>query len=129
MEMKSCCEVISKRGIVHINKFNNEMLLHFAAMYGHLSCMKILISDGLDINEKNEYGKTPLHFAAVCNRLECMEFLISLDGTGKNINDEDINGETPLDLLSEENKIKIKECIKKMEEEDPLIVKGVVEDF
>ena len=62
-------------------------------MGGNLECMKVLISNGSDINEKNNRGSTPF------------------------------------DLLSKENKIKIKEYIAyNAAEEDPLLVKGVVED-
>ena len=64
--------------------------------------------------------------AATFRYLGCMKDLIS---NGSNVNEKNNKGKTPLDLLFEEERLVIEEYIKKMEDEDPLLVKGVVEDF
>lgn len=119
MEKQQCC--VEKNGWTP---------LHYAACQNHLKCMEFFISLGEEnggsahIDKKSINGWTPLHYAAINGNLECMEFLIS---NGSNINEKNNSGMTPFDLMIEGDKIKIKEYMKKMEE-DPLIVKGVVED-
>lgn len=75
---------------------------------------------------KNSYFDLVKITASWNGHLKCMEILIS---NGGDINEKDNDGRLPFDIMSKENEIKIKEYIKKMEDEDPLLVKGVVEDF
>ncbi|EAX96438.1 ankyrin repeat protein, putative [Trichomonas vaginalis G3] len=57
--------------------------------YFHLSSLvEYLISNGLDINAKDEVGQTPLHFAADHNCKEITEIFIS--------NGADINSKTQI---------------------------------
>ena len=131
MERKLCCEVISSGDNSNINKKNNvygNTSLHIASVHDHLECVKILVSlDETSAIIKNNNGWTPLHYAAKYGYLECMKVLIDLDETGANINEKDNYDRSPLDYLSEKNSLIIEEYITLIK--DPLLVKGVVEDF
>ena len=98
----SCCEVISSGDFTRINEKDEygETLYHNAAEYGHLKCLKVLISldetEGVSsINEKSDYNTAPLHYAAMCGHSECVDFLVS-NGGGAHINEKDNGGKTPL---------------------------------
>lgn len=46
-----------------------------AAMSGNLEELKKLISDGADVNAKNDDGKTALIYAAMYGHMDCVELL------------------------------------------------------
>ena len=50
--------------------------IHDAAESGDLSIVQTLINTGIDVNQKNEDGWTPLHIAASKNHREIVELLI-----------------------------------------------------
>lgn len=54
---------------------------------------KLLIAKGLDVNEKNIYGETPLFWAAAGNGIKVAEVLLE---HGAVINDQNIYGESPI---------------------------------
>ncbi len=70
-----------------------ETQLHRAARTGDLEVVRSLIETGLDVNAKDEYGRTPLHYAAFGDYKEVVEFLIN---KGANISALDNYGDTPL---------------------------------
>jgi ankyrin repeat protein len=51
--------------------------LHFAAEFGWIEVMRLLLDRGARISAVNEYGWTPLHLAVLENRFEAAEFLVS----------------------------------------------------
>ena len=53
--MERCCEAISGGGVS-----DDKTAILFAALNGHLDCLKVLISNGANINEKSGFGITPL---------------------------------------------------------------------
>lgn len=46
--------------------------LNYASHYGHLNCIKLLISQGHEVNRKNGIGRIPLHDAVIKRRYECI---------------------------------------------------------
>ncbi len=64
--------------------------IHIAAKVGHIDAVKQHISDGVELNEKDDVGRTPLHRAA---NKEVAELLIS---NGADVNAQDDGGSTPL---------------------------------
>lgn len=65
----------------------NRTFLHIAAASGNLELISFLIDQGLDVNEIDGTGWTPLHFAAEKNQLEATKLLI--ENTRVNINCKD----------------------------------------
>ena len=62
--------------------------LHYAANNNSKETAEILISNGADINAKDEDEATPLHYAANNNSKETAEILIS---NGADINAKDLS--------------------------------------
>ena len=67
--------------------------LHWAAMYGHNECVKLLSDTGAYIFSKSNAGWTPLHMAAMYGHSECMKHLIK---KGAVVNEGDNQNRTPL---------------------------------
>uniref|UniRef100_A0A095AML9 Transient receptor potential cation channel subfamily A member 1 n=1 Tax=Schistosoma haematobium TaxID=6185 RepID=A0A095AML9_SCHHA len=78
---------------------NGQTVLHYAALRGDLECVKAIIKNiSLEKQTKliqcsNENQETCLHLAAKHNFVDMVDYLISL---GSNINQQDINGYTPI---------------------------------
>ena len=90
---------------------NGYTLLHRACMYRdfdennllslfstpevcwNVAVAKYLVSKGVDVHAKDNYGKTPLHNAAFTNNIEIVKYLVS---KGANIHAKGNNGATPL---------------------------------
>ncbi|CEG46999.1 Ankyrin [Plasmopara halstedii] len=51
--------------------------LHWAAMRGHASIIKLLIRYGANVNARDVFGRTPLAWACVLNRTRAVEMLLS----------------------------------------------------
>jgi ankyrin repeat protein/beta-lactamase regulating signal transducer with metallopeptidase domain len=71
--------------------------LHEAAAAGDVDQVKLLISKGADVNEKDKDGRTPLHSAAWYGRKDVVAVLLA---QGANINETDGSGQTPLHLAA-----------------------------
>eukprot|EP00658_Telonema_sp_P-2_P029711 TRINITY_DN22554_c0_g1_i3.p1 TRINITY_DN22554_c0_g1~~TRINITY_DN22554_c0_g1_i3.p1 ORF type:complete len:161 (-),score=48.76 TRINITY_DN22554_c0_g1_i3:197-679(-) len=50
--------------------------LHFAASYGHISLVMLLLSFGVNPNITNRHGSTPLHYASFKNLVEIVDLLL-----------------------------------------------------
>lgn len=57
---------------------NGESALHAAALFGHVSVMKQLISAGADSTLRNQEGATPLQLAQEAKQTAVVEYLRSL---------------------------------------------------
>jgi ankyrin repeat protein len=69
------------------------MLLHEAALKGHLKMAEFLLSKGADVNAKTKKGATALHHAAYQGHLEMVQYLVS---RGADVNVRDQGGDSPL---------------------------------
>jgi len=59
------------------NKEEYTRLLHQAAAAGDIEQVKLLISKGADVNERDSCGKTPLHYACEKGHTEVAKMIIS----------------------------------------------------
>jgi ankyrin repeat protein len=97
--MRSCCLaiwlVIAISGlgseIADRNKLDESLLK--ATADGAIDPIKMLLSNGANVNAKDKFGWTPLHFATAQGSEELAKFLITAGG---NINAKDTAGDTPL---------------------------------
>ena len=80
--------------------------MHFASSR---EIAEMLIVAGADVNAKAK-GHTPLHHAAFNGRNEIVELLIA-KGAGVNAKDDD--GETPLDIATDEIKTETVDLLRK----------------
>ena len=69
-------------------------LIQSAACYGQAPIIKALVMRGINVNETNELGETPLHLATKDNNLDAMKMLIDMgaDVTARIME----NGNTPM---------------------------------
>jgi hypothetical protein len=72
---------------------NTIFTIHHAAKSGDIAAIDRLITEGVDINKKDEEGLTPLHIAVENDQIETIKLLIR---KGANVNERDENGLTPL---------------------------------
>ena len=79
--------------------FSGENPLHAAAWFGHKDKVKLLLRQGVNINDKNEKGKTPIHLAASGGHTDTVKLLIE---HGANINEKDNDGKTAIHQAAEE---------------------------
>ncbi|XP_021276695.1 ankyrin repeat-containing protein BDA1-like [Herrania umbratica] len=92
-----------------------ETILHACVRYNQLEAMKLLveIADHEFVNCKNYDGNTILHLAIADKQTETIHFLIS--STTIEVNCENADGFTPLDLLSQnERNLKEKEIVESL---------------
>jgi len=76
--------------------------IHLAAFVGDVEKVKSFLQEGIDINEKDVHGRTPLHLASMSGQKEVVRLLI---GKGADVNVESpesdyLMGLTPLHLAS-----------------------------
>jgi serine/threonine-protein phosphatase 6 regulatory ankyrin repeat subunit A/serine/threonine-protein phosphatase 6 regulatory ankyrin repeat subunit B len=70
--------------------------LHYAAGFGQLQCMRLLLEHGADINAHNMWKITPINIAMLCNHVGAVKKL--LDHEGVDVNGKDDKGRTLLAL-------------------------------
>lgn len=78
--------------------------IHYAAYFGHLDALRMLINRGANIHAAVFGGWTALHFSAFGGHVEASSLLISM---GIPINVKDIGGETPIFYAIEGNHLKM----------------------
>jgi hypothetical protein len=64
----------------------------------NLEAIQTLVENGADVNQTDLWGITPLHLAIFFGRRAIANYLLRL-GVEKSVQIEDINGDTPLDLV------------------------------
>ncbi|XP_028842497.1 protein phosphatase 1 regulatory subunit 27 [Denticeps clupeoides] len=70
--------------------------LHEAVLSGNLECVKLLVTYGADVHQRDEDGWTPLHMACSDGFPEIAQYLLSM---GSSTEAENGNGEKPADLI------------------------------
>ena len=85
--------------------------LHQAAQAGDIDKVRILISEGADVNAKDEFGITPLHEAAQYEygHKDVVELLVT---KGANVDAKTKQGQTALDLAYDSHRADIVEFLK-----------------
>lgn len=73
--------------------------LHYAALFGHLDCLKFLIHCRATIDLQDNKLWTPLHHAARCGHLECVQYLV--EHSNANIYAKTNKSKTPIDVARE----------------------------
>ncbi|XP_077980292.1 transient receptor potential cation channel subfamily A member 1-like isoform X2 [Glandiceps talaboti] len=82
-----------------------QTVVHYAAKSGNSKILSLLITSNAEVDGKDFDERIPLHIAASCGRLECVRLLAEACPT--KINDDDVDGRTPLLLAAEEGYDKV----------------------
>jgi ankyrin repeat protein len=84
--------------------------LHWAAYWGNIDVVKLLLERNVDPNIKNKFGRTPLHMAAFWGHDDVVKLLL-VRGADPTVKDKD--GRTPLDLARERGRHEVVSVIEK----------------
>ncbi len=84
--------------------------IHDAAKSGDNAGVQAELDKGVDVNAKDNTGRTPLHDAANWGRKEIVELLIA---KGADVNAKDDDGETPLDSAIRRKHAEITDLLRK----------------
>lgn len=90
------------------DKVYGRVPLHFAAKFGHVDIMAILLDSGADIEATDAIGRTALHFAAFYAQKNVAQLLLSR-GANINARDNSFSRQTPWQMAKDEE---IKEMLK-----------------
>ena len=77
-----------------LDDWTGKTALHYAAEYGHLEITELLLSNGANVNRRDDDKATPLHFAAMGGFEEVVVLLLS---NGAEVNASDKAKERPMD--------------------------------
>lgn len=77
---------------IHAKTTNGASPMHYAAMGGHIECIKLLIHAGAsqEVNATDCFGETPLARAIHSNKPDCVELLLDAGAKVSNVR-KDIN--------------------------------------
>ncbi|KAL8227060.1 hypothetical protein R6Q57_016892 [Mikania cordata] len=79
---------------------DGDTALHLTCLYGHLSCVQLLLERGASVEAKDEDGGIPLHDACAGGFLEIAQLLIdkadSSESLKRMLESVDVEGDTPL---------------------------------
>ena len=95
-----------------------NMSLHQASAVADIDQLKLLISQGADVNAKDQYGLTPLHWAAGYGHKDIAELLLA---NNADVNIKDNKGRTALQVAQEHGKTQIVEMLLKHGAEEPTV--------
>ena len=94
--------------IYNIMENKGEELVE-ASRRGDVKTVRMLLSNGADVNYKDDDGRSPLYVASLRGHAEVVEMLIS---KGASVNDKDIDGLSPLYVASREGHAGMTKCKK-----------------
>jgi ankyrin repeat protein len=87
-QVRVASQLISCKADVNALDTNDSSPLHYAAQYGHLSCLKLLLEQPeTKPNLRNRIGYTPLHLAVQNGHLAVVSVLSQTPGVDRNIVD------------------------------------------
>ncbi|PWA40916.1 Ankyrin repeat-containing protein [Artemisia annua] len=79
---------------------DGDTALHLTCLYGHLSCVQLLLERGASVEAKDEDGGVPLHDACAGGFMEIVQLLIgkadSPECLKRMLESVDVEGDTPL---------------------------------
>ncbi|PAA58160.1 hypothetical protein BOX15_Mlig022693g1 [Macrostomum lignano] len=85
---RSECDAVDDNGMTPVM---------WAAFYGHLEALRVLMGRGADPDRADHMGSTALHFAALNGRMNCVTYLVNF---GANIWTLDVDLHSALDLAA-----------------------------
>ena len=77
-----------------VDDWTGKTALHYAAEYGHLEIVELLLANGANVNRRDDDKATPLYFAAVGGFVDVARLLLDY---GADINARDKAKESPMD--------------------------------
>jgi len=77
-----------------VDDWTGKTALHYAAEYGHLEIVELLLVNGANVNRRDDDKATPLYFAAVGGFVDVARLLLDY---GADINARDKARESPMD--------------------------------
>lgn len=107
---KESIDILFQSGLIDIHAeddMNERNCLHEAAIYGSEHALDLALSQGVDVNRLDVYGRAPLHYACMRGRLEMVNKLIQAGPGIINLRDHD--NFTPLIHSIVRNKI---DCVR-----------------
>ena len=89
-----------------------DKLLFGAAMAGNINAIKQAMTDGADVNAKDDLygGWTPLHYAVSGGHMEVAKLFLT---KGADVNAKNDNIKTPLDVAAQEGRAKTADLLRK----------------
>ena len=77
-----------------VDDWTGKTALHYAAEYGHLEIVELLLANSANVNRRDDDKATPLYFAAVGGFVDVARLLLDY---GADINARDKAKESPMD--------------------------------
>lgn len=74
----------------------DQNVLHLSILNGYYNIFKVFLKLGVNVNQTDAYGQTPLHLAVIANSFDCLNALLSTKDLSLNIAND--KGETALSL-------------------------------
>lgn len=89
--------LLLESGLVDINRSSDQSPLFYTVSYGYIEITRLIFhSKGVDVNLRNEDGRTPLSCAVLNASTEMVQLLLQVPGI--DVNAKDHKGESPLSL-------------------------------
>ena len=98
------CDVAKKPEIWEALNYCGYPPLNLFAKKGYLAGIKNLINKGINVNQTDKYGRTPLHWAVIKHQIDVVKYLMEHNA---NPAIKDINRKTPCDFTYDSNLLRI----------------------